>query len=47
MGAQIVKYNLLILGASNGSLFSTKLLLAGHLRTEKRRLPASAAATRD
>ena len=30
MGTHIVKYNLLILGASYGSLFSTKLLMAGH-----------------
>src|SRR5438046_4868103 len=30
VGAQIVKSNLLILGASYGSLFSTKLLMAGH-----------------
>jgi hypothetical protein len=30
MGAQIVKYDLLILGASYGSLFSTKVLMAGH-----------------
>src|SRR5436305_8923991 len=29
-GTRIVKYNLLILGASYGSLFGTKLLLAGH-----------------
>src|SRR6516164_6755747 len=29
-GAHIVKYNVLILGASYGSLFSTKLLMAGH-----------------
>jgi hypothetical protein len=29
-GAQIVKYNVLILGASYGSLFGTKLLMAGH-----------------
>src|SRR5262245_52226885 len=29
-GNQIVKYNLLILGASYGSLFSTKVLMAGH-----------------
>jgi hypothetical protein len=29
-GAQIVKYNILILGASYGSLFATKVLLAGH-----------------
>src|SRR5260370_25035732 len=29
-GTQIVKYNMLILGASYGSLFSTKLLMAGH-----------------
>src|SRR2546428_10917821 len=29
-GAQLVKYNLLILGASYGSLFSTKVLMAGH-----------------
>src|SRR2546429_6855127 len=28
--ARIVKYNVLILGASYGSLFSTKLLMAGH-----------------
>src|SRR5947209_15587317 len=28
--ARIVKYNVVILGASYGSLFSTKLLLAGH-----------------
>src|SRR5262249_36598660 len=28
--APIVKHNLLILGASYGSLFSTKLLMAGH-----------------
>src|SRR5437667_7524955 len=30
MRTPIVKYNLLILGASYGSLFSTKLLMAGH-----------------
>src|SRR4051794_18632435 len=29
-GVKVVKYNLLILGASYGSLFSTKVLLAGH-----------------
>src|SRR5882762_87749 len=29
-GTRIVKYNLLILGASYGSLFGTKLLMAGH-----------------
>src|SRR5262245_42096605 len=29
-GTQAVKYNLLILGASYGSLFATKVLLAGH-----------------
>src|SRR5262249_50538147 len=29
-GTPIVKYNVLILGASYGSLFSTKLLMAGH-----------------
>jgi hypothetical protein len=29
-GTQIVKHNMLILGASYGSLFGTKLLLAGH-----------------
>src|SRR5438552_8405085 len=29
-GLQIVTYNVLILGASYGSLFGTKLLLAGH-----------------
>src|SRR4051812_47592726 len=29
-GTRLVKYNLLILGASYGSLFSTKLLMAGH-----------------
>jgi hypothetical protein len=29
-GIQTVKYNVLILGASYGSLFSTKVLLAGH-----------------
>jgi hypothetical protein len=29
-GAQLVKYDVLILGASYGSLFSTKLLTAGH-----------------
>src|SRR5262245_22092119 len=28
--AQLVRYNLLILGASYGSLFSTKVLMAGH-----------------
>src|SRR5437870_6232492 len=28
--ARIVKYNVVILGASYGSLFSTKLLMAGH-----------------
>src|SRR3989441_10639785 len=28
--ARIVKYNVLILGASYGSLFGTKLLMAGH-----------------
>src|SRR5262252_5723928 len=28
--AQIVKYNVLTLGASYGSLFGTKLLMAGH-----------------
>src|SRR5215475_4923656 len=28
--AQIVKYDVLILGASYGSLFGTKLLMAGH-----------------
>jgi hypothetical protein len=28
--AQVVKYNVLILGASYGSLFGTKLLMAGH-----------------
>src|SRR5262249_10854821 len=27
---QVVEYNILILGASYGSLFSTKLLMAGH-----------------
>ena len=27
---QIVKHNILILGASYGSLFGTKLLMAGH-----------------
>src|SRR5262249_5503199 len=27
---QLVKYNILILGSSYGSLFGTKLLLAGH-----------------
>src|SRR5262245_17260998 len=30
VGTPIVKYNLLILGASYGSLFGTKVLLAGH-----------------
>jgi hypothetical protein len=30
MGIQTVEYNLLILGASYGSLFGTKVLLAGH-----------------
>src|SRR5206468_862906 len=30
VGTHIVKYNLLILGASYGSLLSTKLLMAGH-----------------
>src|SRR4051812_46045336 len=29
-GTRLVKYNLLILGASYGSLFSTKLLMSGH-----------------
>src|SRR6516225_1101276 len=29
-GVQIVTYNVLILGASYGSLFGTKLLMAGH-----------------
>src|SRR5437867_12247042 len=29
-GTPIVKHNMLILGASYGSLFGTKLLLAGH-----------------
>src|SRR5436309_5668890 len=29
-GTQIVNHNILILGASYGSLFGTKLLLAGH-----------------
>src|SRR4026209_134683 len=29
-GGRIVKYNVLILGASYGSLFGTKLLMAGH-----------------
>src|SRR6059058_4476557 len=29
-GTQIVKHNVLILGASYGSLFGTKLLMAGH-----------------
>ena len=29
MGNQRMKYNVLILGASYGSLFSTKLLMAG------------------
>ena len=29
-GTEIVKYNMLILGASYGSLFGTKLLMAGH-----------------
>src|SRR5215831_20331014 len=28
--AHIVKYNVLVLGASYGSLFGTKLLMAGH-----------------
>src|SRR3954447_22563953 len=30
MGSPIVKYHMLILGASYGSLFATKALLAGH-----------------
>jgi hypothetical protein len=30
MGTQFVKYDILILGASYGSLFGTKLLMAGH-----------------